>query len=45
MTIRPPELTPLLVEFAPAFTRPTYRRSLVLGMLVGHCRISSHLRN
>ena len=30
MTILPPELTPLLVEFSPAFTRPTYRRSLVL---------------
>jgi hypothetical protein len=30
MTILPPELTPLLVEFAPAFSRPTYRRFLVL---------------
>jgi DDE superfamily endonuclease len=30
MTILPPELTPLLVEFAPAFSRPTCRRFLVL---------------
>ena len=30
MTILPPDLSPLLIEFAPAFTRPTYRRFLVL---------------
>lgn len=30
MTILPPQLAPLLVEFAPAFTRPTYRRFVVL---------------
>lgn len=30
MTILPQELTPLLVEFAPASTRPTYRRFVVL---------------
>lgn len=31
MTILPPQLAPLLVEFAPAFTRPTYRRFVVLA--------------
>src|SRR5512147_1948841 len=30
MIILPPELTPRLVAFATGFTRPTYRRSLIL---------------
>lgn len=32
MTILPPDLSPLLVELAPAFTLPTYRRFLVLTL-------------